>query len=74
MQLATYFRNYAAGNPKHIEELASQLRKHKAITVTGNGRVVVLQEDLESMPLPEKMLGYLRSNLDRLQASFIGRM
>ena len=69
VQLVRYFRDYAAGNPKHIEELAAQLLRMQAISVD-DGRVRILADDLMGVPLPQKMLGYIRSTIDRFQVGW----
>lgn len=66
-QLAEYFQNIAAGNPKNIQEVAAQLRRFRAIDVAESGRVLLAAIDLKSIPLPRKLLGYTRAMIDRFQ-------
>ncbi len=53
----------AAGNPKHIEELVDQLKKHKAIHVDSHGRISLLALSFDNVhscrspPPPPRLLG-----------------
>ena len=58
----------AAGNPKAIEEMTEQLLTHGAIEVV-DGRVIVLHDDLNSVPVPEKLSGTMLSLIDAMQPS-----
>ena len=64
--MPSFFQDYAAGNPKQIEELAKEVLKQEAITIC-EGHVNLDTEKLDNVQLPKKMLGYLRGHLDRLQ-------
>eukprot|EP00049_Salpingoeca_infusionum_P025916 m.22608 g.22608 ORF g.22608 m.22608 type:complete len:1508 (+) comp8402_c0_seq1:777-5300(+) len=65
--VVTYFEAMAAGNPKHIEELSQQLLDEGAISIDEQGRLNVLVDDLATIPLPPKMMGYVASILDGFQ-------
>lgn len=65
--LVDFVYDMAAGNPKHIEELAAQLKTHKYIAVQSSGRVVMLRYDLETLPIPAKMEGFNMNLIDSFQ-------
>lgn len=67
VHLLEYFDSIAAGNPKSIEELISQLKRHNAIAIDSCGRVTLTCDDLSQVPLPSKILGYTRASIDRFQ-------
>eukprot|EP00051_Salpingoeca_urceolata_P017513 m.239250 g.239250 ORF g.239250 m.239250 type:complete len:1130 (+) comp18976_c1_seq7:2013-5402(+) len=64
--LVKYVSDIAAGNPKSIEELCTQLRKEHFITVQ-DGCVKVHVDDFSQVPIPEKMLATAMLLIDNLQ-------
>eukprot|EP00049_Salpingoeca_infusionum_P002078 m.53659 g.53659 ORF g.53659 m.53659 type:complete len:1616 (-) comp11375_c0_seq1:3019-7866(-) len=66
LSLQQYFEDMAAGNPKHIYELADHLKAAGVIVVEKDGAICVNEELLSKTPLPRKMFGYITSTLDLL--------
>lgn len=64
--LVKYINDMAAGNPKHIEELAAQLKTCGYLSLE-KGRVVLHRDDLYTLPIPPKMSGYIMNMIDRFQ-------
>ena len=64
--LIKYINDMAAGNPKHIEELAAQLKSCGYLSLE-KGRVILHREDLYALPIPPKMSGYIMNMIDRFQ-------